>query len=547
MARSKYRTAPLASKKLPTGLPFIVGNEAAERLSYYGMKALLPIFLTSYLMTAAGDGDQMTRTEMISLVSLFGAGVYVFPILGAIIADAVLGKYLTIMSLSIVYVAGHACLALMDMPQAALEATMEPRSWLYLGLLLIAIGSGGIKPCVTAHVGDQFGKTNAHLLERVYAWFYFSINFGSFFAYALLPGVMRSLGPGWAFGIPGIAMAVATLVFWLGRRRYAHVQPKGMQFVRESFTGEGLSALVRLLPIYVFVAIFWSLYDQSATTWVDQSRSMDRNVMGLHLLPDSIGMVNPLLIMIFIPIFAYLIYPGIEKVWKLTAIRKIGLGFVLTAIAFGVSALAEHRITDAREAFVAQVSEVHAEGKADLANTATLMREGKVTVGDTTHTIPDKRPELAKVIEEFLQEGQQADLPVMDIANCGVLLSTDGVTHEAKWPSVWWTLVAYIILTAGEVMVSITCLEFSYTQAPRAMKSFVMGLYFLSVSLGNVITWGVNQFTMDAEGNSSLVGATYYWFFTGLMVVAGVVYACISPFFKPRTYMQEEQADGATS
>ncbi|MDG2423214.1 MAG: POT family MFS transporter [Phycisphaerales bacterium] len=541
MARSKYRTAPLATEKLPSGLPFIVGNEAAERLSYYGMKALLPVFLTSYLMTAAGTDDQMTRTEMISLVSLFGAGVYVFPILGAIIADAVLGKYLTIMSLSMVYVAGHACLALMDMPQAALEATMGPRGWLYLGLILIAIGSGGIKPCVTAHVGDQFGKTNAHLLERVYAWFYFSINFGSFFAYAFLPEVMRSLGPGWAFGIPGIAMAVATLVFWLGRRRYAHVQPRGMEFVRESFTGEGLNALLRLLPIYVFVAIFWSLYDQSATTWVDQSRSMDRTVMGIYLHPDSIGMVNPLLIMIFIPIFAYVIYPGIQKIWKLTAIRKIGLGFVLTAFAFAVSALAEHEITNAREAFAERISEVQSEGKADLVNTAVLMREGEVKVGDKTYTIPDKRPELASMIDKFLQEGEQADLPAIDLAKCGILLTTDGVSDEADWPSVWWTLFAYVLLTAGEVMVSITCLEFSYTQAPRAMKSFIMGLYLLSVSLGNVITWGVNQVTMDAEGNSSLEGATYYWFFTGLMVVAGIVYACIAPFFKTRTYMQEEQ------
>ena len=90
-------------------------------------------------------------------------------------------------------------------------------------------------------------------------------------------------------------------------------------------------------------------------------------------------------------------------------------------------------------------------------------------------------------------------------------------------------------------MVSITCLEFSYTQAPKAMKSFVMGLYLLSVSLGNVITWGVNSITMDENGNSSLEGASYYWFFTGLMVAAGIVYAVVSPFFKTRTYMQDEQ------
>ena len=541
MAGSKYRTAPVATTKLPTGLSFIVGNEAAERLSYYGMKALLPIFLTSYLMTAAGTDDQMTRTEMVSLISLFGAGVYVFPILGAIIADAVLGKYLTIMSLSMVYVAGHACLALMDMPQAALEATMEPRGWLYLGLILIAIGSGGIKPCVSAHVGDQFGKSNAHLLERVYGWFYFSINFGSFFAYAFLPGVMRELGPGWAFGIPGIAMALATFVFWLGRRRYAHVPPRGMEFVKESFTGEGQKALMRLIPIYLFVAIFWSLYDQSATTWVDQSRAMNRDVMGFHLLPDQIGFVNPLLIMIFIPIFAYIIYPAIGKVWALTPIRKIGMGFFLTAVAFSVSAIAENRITDAREVFATQIAQLHADGQVDLAGTGTLLREGTLEKGGHTHDIPDKRPEIASVIEEFLETGQQADLPAMTIANGGLVVTHEGETHQANWPSVWWTLLAYIILTMGEVMVSITCLEFSYTQAPKAMKSFVMGLYLLSVSLGNVITWGVNSITMDENGNSSLEGASYYWFFTGLMVAAGIVYAVVSPFFKTRTYMQDEQ------
>ncbi|MCH2153434.1 MAG: POT family MFS transporter [Phycisphaerales bacterium] len=540
MSGSKYRTAPVATEKLPTGLGFIVGNEAAERLSYYGMKALLPIFLTSYLMTAAGADDQMTKTEMISLISLFGAGVYVFPILGALIADAILGKYLTIMSLSMVYVAGHGCLALMDMPQEALEATMSPRGWLYLGLILIAIGSGGIKPCVSAHVGDQFGKTNAHLLERVYGWFYFSINFGSFFAYALLPGVMRELGPGWAFGIPGIAMAVATFVFWLGRKRYAHVPPRGMSFVKESFTGEGLSALLRLAPLYLFVAIFWSLYDQSATTWVDQSRSMDRDVMGMHLLPDQIGFINPLLIMIFIPIFAYLIYPAMNKVWKLTPIRKIGFGFMLTALAFTVSAFAEQRITESREAFEARVSGIHSEGKSDLPNTVTLLREGTVTVDGKKHEIDDKRPEIAAAIEKFLEVGQQGDLPIVDVARGGILLTSEGEIHEADWPSVWWVLFAYVILTAGEVMVSITCLEFSYTQAPKAMKSFIMGLYLLSVSLGNVITVLVNQVTMDQDGNSSLVGANYYWFFTGMMVVAGVIYMIVSPFFKTKTYMQDE-------
>ncbi|MBG81088.1 MAG: hypothetical protein CMJ39_10345 [Phycisphaerae bacterium] len=213
---------------------------------------------------------------------------------------------------------------------------------------------------------------------------------------------------------------------------------------------------------------------------------------------------------------------------------------MLTALAFTVSAFAEQRITESREAFEARVSGIHSDGKSDLPNTVTLLREGTVTVDGKKHEIDDKRPEIAAAIEKFLEVGQQGDLPIVDVARGGILLTSEGEIHEADWPSVWWVLFAYVILTAGEVMVSITCLEFSYTQAPKAMKSFIMGLYLLSVSLGNVITVLVNQVTMDQDGNSSLVGANYYWFFTGMMVVAGVIYMIVSPFFKTKTYMQDE-------
>ena len=86
-----------------------------------------------------------------------------------------------------------------------------------LGLALIALGAGGIKPCVSAHVGDQFGKQNKHLITKVFGWFYFSINFGSTVSMPLTPWLLEHYGPGWAFGVPGILMAIATFVFWLGR------------------------------------------------------------------------------------------------------------------------------------------------------------------------------------------------------------------------------------------------------------------------------------------------------------------------------------------
>ena len=142
---------------MPKGIPYIIGNEAAERFSFYGMRAVLFVFLTTYLMQPDGRLDTFTDQEAKSWVHLFLASAYFFPVIGALISDSIWGKYRTIITLSLVYCAGHACLAFMGVMG-------DTKGWLFGGLILIAVGSGGIKPCVSAHVGDQFGKSNGHLL-----------------------------------------------------------------------------------------------------------------------------------------------------------------------------------------------------------------------------------------------------------------------------------------------------------------------------------------------------------------------------------------------
>jgi POT family proton-dependent oligopeptide transporter len=91
-----------------------------------------------------------------------------------------------------------------------------------------------------------------------------------------------------------------------------------------------------------------------------------------------------------------------------------------------------------------------------------------------------------------------------------------------------WQLFAYLFLTSAEVMVSITCLEFSYNQAPKTMKSFVMAFYFLSVAIGNLFTSAVNFFIQNEDGTSKLAGADYFWFFTGLMLITAVLFLFVS-------------------
>jgi POT family proton-dependent oligopeptide transporter len=525
-----YRNTPTETTGMPGGIPFIIGNEAAERFSFYGMKVILAVFMTQYLVSATGEAAYLTEAQAREYVAWFVASAYFFPVLGAILSDAILGKYRTIMLLSIVYCIGHGALAMIDMPSAFLQATMNPKGWLVAGLFLVALGSGGIKPCVSAHVGDQFGKANSHLLARVFGWFYFSINFGAFFSTLLTPWLLKNHGAGWAFGIPGVLMALATLMFWLGRHRYIHIPPKGIGFVREVFSREGLGAMAGLLSIYAFVAVFWSLYDQSGGAWVLQAGQMDRNFLGIDWLESQIQAINPLLILCYIPLFAYVIYPIAGKVVKLTPLRKIGAGFFLCVVAFGISSFAQQKIDAAQAAFSGQVAPMVANASIDFPKTIETLRAAE-------------RNAPAQTLETMLKEPQTGDeawraKAVETVARGGVAIASDGSRIEADWPSIGWQILAFIVLTAAEVLVSVTCLEFSYTQAPKKMKSFVMSLYLLSVSAGNVLTALVNRFTQDEAGNSLLPGASYYWFFTTLMLGAAVVYIVVSLFYREKDYLQ---------
>ena len=333
-----YRTAPSDTKGMPSGIPYIIGNEAAERFSFYGMKAALVIFMTQYLHLMGDRAlDPMNEAQATEYTHYFNAAVYLTPLLGAFICDLLWGKYSTIMRLSVVYCLGHAALALMGVAGPA-------SWWLVIGLGLIAVGAGGIKPCVSAHVGDQFGKNNQNLLTQVFNWFYFSINLGAAISNIMIPWVLEWYGPHLAFGIPGVLMAIATLLFWMGRRDFAHIPPAGKRFLKDIFCSSGLKVLGKVSAIFLFVAVFWALFDQTATTWVLQARDMDTNLFGMEILPSQVQSANPIFILVLIPLFTYVIYPFVEKFIPLTPLRKIGAGLFLTALAFALSALIQEWI-----------------------------------------------------------------------------------------------------------------------------------------------------------------------------------------------------------
>ncbi|MCH7960964.1 MAG: hypothetical protein IIC49_01380 [Planctomycetes bacterium] len=243
MAEHNYRTTPdPTNTRMPGGIPYIIGNELAERFSFYGMKGILTVFMTEHLLDSSGASANMSDEQAKYWYHMFTAAAYFFPLLGAILADVVLGKYRSILFISLMYCLGHGALAMMDLGPHFGLWDMKP--FLIAGLLMIAIGAGGIKPCVSAHVGDQFGAGNKRLLTQIFNWFYFSINLGAAASTMLTPILLVKVGPWAAFGLPGVLMAIATFVFWLGRHKFVHVPPSGMKFFKETFSPDGIRALL---------------------------------------------------------------------------------------------------------------------------------------------------------------------------------------------------------------------------------------------------------------------------------------------------------------
>ncbi|MDO4575827.1 MAG: MFS transporter [Planctomycetia bacterium] len=431
---------------MPPAVPYIIGNETAERFSFYGMRTILMVYMTQFLC--------MSEQEAAGYGHLFQGAVYLFPFFGALLADLFFGKFRIIFWLSLVYCLGHFILAL---PGSLFGE--NPRIPLFWGLALIAIGAGGIKSCTSAIVGDQFTQENQHLLSRVFGWFYLAINVGALVSSFLTPLLLENYGPEIAFGVPGVLMALATLILWLGRKKYVHIPPSPQHFFHEAFSREGGVALLKILTVFLFLIPFWAVYEQSSFRWVAQAEKMNPHVFAWFsplahytLLPSQVQAVNPFLILTLVPLFSYVLYPAIDRFYKLTMVRKIAIGFFLT--------------------------------------------------------IPSAA--FPYVFEACIDRGITLNIG--------------------------WQVLAYLLLTAAEVMISITSLEFAYTQAPRSMKSLVMGVYLLMITCGNFFVAAINR--QCELSPTFLPGTQYYAMFLILATLNAVGFLFVAAVYQEKTCLQ---------
>ncbi|XP_077371528.1 solute carrier family 15 member 1b [Festucalex cinctus] len=666
--KSKSKSALVCG--FPISIFFIVVNEFCERFSYYGMRAVLVLYFKYFLRW---DDDFAT-----TIYHTFVALCYLTPILGAIVADSWLGKFKTIVYLSIVYALGQVVLAVSaihDITDTNHDGTPDNMAFhvalSMVGLLLIALGTGGIKPCVAAFGGDQFEDHQEKQRSTFFSIFYLSINAGSLLSTVITP-ILRAQECGihsqqkcypLAFGVPAALMVVALIVFIVGSGMYNKTAPQGnimvkvcrcigfaisnrfrhrhptypkrahwMDWAEERYDKlliAQVKMVLKVLFLYIPLPMFWALFDQQGSRWTLQATTMDGDFGVLVIQPDQMQTVNPILILILVPIVDSVVYPLFSKCkLNFTPLKRMTVGMFFAALAFVAAGLVQIQIDETLpsfplgtesqvkflnmlnkpldikagpeslqlDAFTANNDYLTFDDSFSLElgpdaiypislsdgsrNTIVILQDEALAMPVVFEDITAKPEQGANAIRFFNGLGSNLNITIGNLDFNGVTASnmskylhvpqgnaqflirnitggecvynqqfgfgssytlvipptfTFGPNCEQELRQVndikpnsfhmAWQIPQYFLITAGEVVFSVTGLEFSYSQAPSNMKSVLQAGWLLTVAVGNIIVLIV------AEAATLQDQWAEYILFASLLVGVCISFAIMAYFY----------------
>ncbi|KAJ9066664.1 hypothetical protein DSO57_1007469 [Entomophthora muscae] len=478
--------------KYPPAIFFIIPNEMCERFCFYGIKNLL----NQYMKSAFGMEEHMAKAQS----HMFNGLVYLFPLVGAAVSDSFLGKYHTIVCFSVVYLIGNALLSLFSI-NGLLGSFGHYPFWGYLiPALLIAVGTGGIKPCVSAHGGDQFLPSQAPLVDKFFSLFYLSINVGALVAQYLTPylkNYVECFGSECyllAFGLPTLSFALALCLFIAGYRYYRIVPAQGeflpwkaakltclacrrwlnasklqrekvghwLSFAEKEYGAEFVEEtrlLGKVIVMSMPIIFFSMLYDQSGTEWQNQYEKMDKMLLGFIPIPtEASSNINSVFILILVPFLVYCVYPFLERRGiRMPVITRMAWGFFFLIMAFVVSTSLDYYVDRYTENIVYKDN---------------------------------------------------------------VVVSCEGCLNGT------WQLPQWFLLSLGEAMLSPTANQFAYTQVGRQMKASSSSLLLLTTSLGNYVVL-ILEFPLQGIASS----ANRQWVYVTIATFFFIVFILLSKFW----------------
>lgn len=662
---------PKEKLKYPRSIFFIIGNEFCERFTFYGLRTILVIYLTRRLYYSDESGTVIYHGFILL--------AYFTPVLGAIIADSWLGKFRTILYLSIIYACGSFILSGGAFPNDI--GTMKILS--LIGLFIIGVGTGGIKPCVSAFGGDQFQEGQEKELQKFFSFFYLAINLGSAISTYITPILREDVHcfgektcfP-LAFGVPALLMVVALILFICGKSLYEIRPPEGnivlqvskcicyaiknkckssekkkshwLDYADDKYDKKliaDIKILFHVLVLYIPLPLFWALFDQQGSRWTLQATRLDGVVGGFHIKADQMQVLNSFLIIAFIPLFNYVVYPLLDKCRLLRKpLQKMTVGGILAALSFVLAGLIELQLeshmpippnvgqsemtvinnspcniningTDLEriEAFQTGVQKgielnelstwnfipsgcnvttpynftfnstspiesmmitiqdsklvvlksedtIHKSSTGDSkirffynidplneGNISIILEKDDIryymepevqSIGITKYRdIPPGRYKLfisfneTQEVEMQMSDGQFKSGGVYIVRIYSKTAEKRKVTGvyamvQGNFLSILYQVPQYVLVTAGEILFSITGLEFSYSQSAKSMKSVLQAAWLLTVAFGNLIVLIV------AKAKLSDNVSFEFFLFAILMGVDMLIFAILAYFYK---------------
>ncbi len=516
----------------PVAFWFFFWGEFAERCSYYGMRAILVLYMINVL------GIEKSNATMFNY--LFLSACYFLPLLGGWIADNFLGKYWTIVGFSVPYVLGQ-----------ILVGQENPIIFAF-SLALLAMGSGVIKPNISTLMGltyDQQRPGQDKLRSDAFSLFYMAINVGAFCSQLAMPILRQKYGYKVAFLFPAGLMAVALTVFALGKQFYAKETVVRKKVSTPEETALRWVTLKSIGSLFGLVIFFWAIFDQSSGTWITFAGDyMNCFLFGEYVPPDGMQWVNALGIIVGLPISMVLWRVLAAKGYKIRATDKMTVGFLLTGVTMAMMGIAAYSNTYivGTELSVEKGTFTYTEnaGGDEGVNEKTgqgFFKNGTVVTPHGTITIPDGEfgGKIGPKLTDEEKEARKNDPPIKtdkgqtfefhsgkfsfkeatfknikgeetpltgDFKADGKLLVE--VTEEEKKMtviggkdklskidkyvpldervSILWIVLATIVITVAEILISVTGLELAFVAAPQSMKSFVTACWLVTVGLANL-------------------------------------------------------------
>ncbi|KAI6204173.1 hypothetical protein M3Y94_00641600 [Aphelenchoides besseyi] len=626
----------------PKGVFFMLGNEVCERFTYHGLRAIL----TLYLITELGFAESDAYFSYHLYLSL----AYFAPLIGSILADNYFGRFQVILKGSIVYLVGVCCVSFGSLYLLDINIRYIAT---FCGLFILALATGSIKPNLSAFAADQFEESQRAARTQFFSFFYFAINVGSLSSVLITPllrGRVKCFGSEYcfplAFGVPAVFMFAAFLIFIAGYKYYK-IRPadKGnpifqvfkciflsayrrltcprdptkrdwLDYAPRQFDSglvAGVRSFLAILVVFFPIPFYFALGDQQGSTWVVQARAMDGRVGPITVLPDQMNIFNSLSVLLTILLFEAWIYPAINKVFKLTPLRKIALGGILTGVAFVISGFLQLQINSTLEPLPSDgYSFLHLMGNEEFFGGGTKLDSGRnilpsgpldlttngqhfnvsldsangyamsvfkrnddkisistfpykcqkppngktriylsvdpesqlvgqqLKVVDTSgNVVTEKKIEPGAAIEiqpaffgapdYTLQYGDHERKFYAQMGATEILdLQTDEsvVVVRANQIKIYWQIPQIYVIAVGEVLVSVTGLEFAYSQSSPSMKSVLQAVWHLCNFAGNVIDMVISGSHIVADPAMEL------FIYAGLMFAVMAVFIVLAIRYK---------------